>query len=600
MSRRLDCLHPLGARASHPFLPVFALFISTPATAQLAFTETAAPLGVVHTFSPATGYPGSHGPMVGALTVGDFNRDGWPDLYALGGGNQPDRLFINTGGTFEDRSADWNLPAPHRGVSAAVGDVNGDGWPDLFIVSYGSVPAGATPNGCMLLLNRGGFFEDVSAAAGLRSVANTVDGMGAVFGDIDNDGDLDLFVCAWFAGSGGNRLFINTGNNADGVPIFVDATPSMGVSLTGLRGFTPRMIDLNADGLPELLLTADYGTSRLLLNLGPGADGMPRFADLTPHAGITADTNGMGADLADIDNDGDLDWFITNIYGAFSGTTNTLYLNTGLDQALNAPRFQQHAAAAGVHHNGWGWGAVFADFDHDGDCDLAATGGWSTYPPTPARLYENLGVDAGVPRFQDVAQSSGFAFTGLGRTLVTLDFDRDGDLDLAMSVNSGPLRLFRNDTQTQNAWVIFELDSSRHPCLPPEGRHARVEVDAGGRTQVRVLDGGPTYLGQSEMIVHFGLGDASRIDALRVLWPDGTLQRFDPPPLNQRTPLIARHPADFNADGRFDEDDIPLFLASFTLASPDADLNADGLIDLRDVVRFVHALLGDPCDTSHP
>lgn len=562
----------------------------------LRFTECALDAGVAHTFQIAPGFPAEHGPMVGALTVGDFNRDGWPDLYAHGGGNQPDRLFINIGGAFEDRSAEWNLPAPHRGVSAAVGDVNADGWPDLFIVSYGPASAGATNAGCMLLLNRAGVFEDVSEAAGLRTVANTIDGMGAVLGDIDNDGDLDLFVCAWFAASNGNRLFINTGNNEDGVPVFVNATASMGVSLAGVRGFTPRMLDLNGDGWPELLITADFGTSRLLLNLGPGADGLPRFADITAPAGVTADTNGMGADLADIDNDGDLDWFITNIYSAFSGHTNTLYLNTGPALPSDAPAFQQAATPAGIHHAGWGWGAVFGDFDHDGDQDLAVTGGWSTYPPTPARLYENLGVAAGVPRFRDVASASGFAFTGLGRSLVTLDFDRDGDLDLAMSVNNGALRVFRNNTQTQNAWVIFDLDSSRNPCLPPEGRHARVEIDAGGRTQLRVLDGGPTYLGQSEMIVHFGLGDATRIDALRVLWPDGTVQHFDPPPLNRRSSLVARHPADFNADGRFDQDDIPLFLAAFTLAAPDADLNTDGLIDLRDVVRFLHALLGNPCD----
>lgn len=563
------------------------------------FTECAAPIGCIQTFSPAPGYPGNHAQMAGGLTVGDFNNDGWPDLYALGGGNQPDRLFINQqDGTFADETAPWGidqLVGLHRGVSAAVGDVNGDGFDDLYLVSYGPVASPATNAGNRLLLNQGGSFIDAALDAGVRTFATGTDGMGSVLGDIDNDGDLDLFVCSWFVNTSGNRLFINTGNDANQTPIFIDATAAMGVDLAGVRGFTPHMVDMTGDRLPDLLITADFGTSRFLVNEGLGPDNLPRFRDVTEAAGITADTNGMGATIADADNDGDLDWFITNIFFEFGGATNTLYLNNGFDDTIGAPTFTQQATPAGVQSVGWGWGTVFGDFDNDGDQDLAATGGWFQYPGVPARLYENRGVTDGVPRFADIAQAAGIQFQGLGRSLVTLDFDRDGDLDLAMSVKDSPLRIWRNETPIGGAWIQFDLDTSRHPCLAPRGQHTRIEILAGGSTIVRTLDNGPTYLGQSEMLVHAGLGAIEKIDAVRIEWPDGSTTILHAPAINRRHTVRALHPADFNEDGSLTLDDVPLFLDAFLAGRARADLTGDGVHDLLDLVPFIHALTGQPC-----
>lgn len=409
--------------------------VSTAALAVPAqFTESAAQIGCAHTVSTAPGYPGTLDQMAGGLTIGDFDGDGWPDIFALGGGNQPDRLFINNrDGTLTDRAADWGVADLHRGMSAVAGDVNRDGHTDLFIVSLGPPGSAATNAGNRLLLNRGGSFEETAQAAGVRTFSSSPDGTGCVLGDIDNDGDLDLFVCAWFQNNTGNRLFINQGNDPSGVPQFVDATASMGVDLFGMRGFTPRMIDVTGDNMPDLLITADFGTSRLLINEGLGKHGLPRFRDETTAAGITQDQNGMGVAIGDPDNDGDLDWFMTNIYYQFADATNTLYLNQSIDAAAGTPVFIEQATPAGVFTNGWGWGTVFGDFDNDGDEDLAATGGWFQYPGVPARLWQNNGTVLGVPRFTDIASSAGVNFQGLGRTLVTLDFDRDGDLDLAMS-----------------------------------------------------------------------------------------------------------------------------------------------------------------------
>ena len=575
------------------FALVVPCMVASAQPTAMRFTECSADVGCVHQLS-FSDYPGELFRMVGGLTVGDFNADGWPDVFALGGGGAADSLLINVGGAFEDQSEAWGLAGLHRGASASVGDVNADGLVDLFVVGYGDLAAGPSVLGSKLYLNRGGWFEDVAAAASVQRICNVVDGMSSVFADVDLDGDLDLFVCSWITAAQKNRLFINTGVDANGIPSFVDATPSMGVDISRSNGFTPRFADLNGDLYPELLLTADFGTCRLLVNRGPGEDGLPRFEEVTDAAGVVNDTNGMGSAIGDIDNDGDLDWFITNIYNAISGTTNTLYLNTGLNEALDAPDFRQSATAAGVHNAGWGWGTVLGDYDHDGDLDLAATGGWFTYPLTPARLYENLGVSDGLPRFRDVASTARFNYSGLGRTLATLDYDRDGDLDLVMASSSSPIRLFRNDVAAASHAVMFDLDTTLHPCLPPNGRHARIEIDAGGSTQMRVLDGGPTFLGQSEMVVHFGIGAADHVDEIRVLWPDGTRQRFGSVPSGTRTTLTARHPADMNHDGAFDIADVPPFLAAFSAGTSDADLDGNGRHELGDVVRFLNAL-GNPC-----
>lgn len=564
------------------------------------FTECAIPIGCTHTFAPAPGYPGTHDQMAGGLCVGDFDADGWPDIFALGGGTQPDRLFMNNrDGSFTDRAADWGVATFHRGMSAIAGDVNRDGRTDLYLVSFGPPESPATNAGNRLLLNRDGvdgpFFEDAALAAGVSTFSPGADGMGSVLGDIDNDGDLDLFVCSWFQNNTGNRLFINRGNDAEGVPLFTDATASMGVDLSTLRGFTPRMVDVTGDRLPDLLITADFGTSRLLINEGPGPDQLPRFRDETASAGITFDHNGMGAAIGDPDNDGDLDWFMTNIFFEFANATNTLYLNQGIDPGTGAPVFTEEATPAGVFTNGWGWGTIFGDFDNDGDEDLAATGGWFQYPGVPARLWQNNGTVLGVPRFTDTASASGMQFQGLGRTLVTLDFDHDGDLDLAMSAKDSPLRVWRNETAGADHWIQFELDSSAHPCLPPEGRHAVVEVEAGGVTHVRALDGGPSYLGNPELLAHVGIGSNATIDAARVVWPDGSLTDLGSPAIDTRHVVAAFHPADIVRDGVFDLADLQAFVTAFLAGDLVVDMTGDGVLDLADLVPFVHALTGSPC-----
>ncbi len=561
----------------------------------LSFTEVGAQAVADALYLPAPGSPSILGEMSGGIAVADFNADGWPDLFAPGGGLAPDRLLINQhDGTFLDEASAWGVDAAHRGAGCAVGDVDRDGYPDLFVVSYGGLGGdggGLSAFASRLYLNNGPdaeglcSFREVGTPAGVSRVATAIDGTGACFGDYDLDGDLDLFVSAWISGSGGNRLFRNDGVGEDGVPVFVDATGQAGLATGTLRGFTPRLVDLTGDRYPELLLTNDFGTSRYFHNNGRDSLGAVTFTDRTLEAGVVFDCNGMGAAVGDVDGDGDLDWFMTNIYYPPPSDTcgNTLYVNDGGAQVS----FTEMARATGVLDVGWGWGAVMADVDNDGDLDIAATGGWTNYPARPADLYLNRSELGGGLAFDEVAAATGFGFVGQGRGLVTLDYDRDGDLDMAMVDNGGRLRLYRNDLQGPGAGSLsVRLVTRTNPCLAPMGFGTRVVVRAGGREMLRVVDGGGSYQSQSDLRVHVGLGGASVADEVEIAWADGSttlLAGVAPGEID----VVAYHAADLDHNGRIDFLDVFEFLVRFGEGDAGADLDGSGTLDIGDVLRLL-------------
>ncbi len=485
------------------------------------------------------------GPMSGGGAVGDFNNDGYPDIFALGSGGRADALYINQrNGTFVDQSEQWGLDELHRGVGATVADYDGDGDDDIYVTSFGAMTENAGMGRHRLYRNDGGVFTDVAQEAGVATSSTThPDGYGATFGDYDLDGDLDLFVGAWHnARFVGSRLFRNDGDGR-----FSDATRESGILQGPTRAFGVIFADMDGDRFPEMLVAGDFGTTRYYRNNRDAT-----FDELDPGSGLMIKPepgswttpkahNAMGTAVGDFNRDGQLDWFITAIWPTAALANdfwgNGLYLNHG-DHI-----FTEVAENAGVHDGGWGWGTEAVDFDNDGWTDLAMTNGWPFTDPVSGASFDGersyLWRNRGDLSFEDVGPAAGFMGAAEGRTMLTLDYDLDGDLDIAVLGNQSALQLHRNDLIMKEPpvdahWLQVILDTSSDASLAPHGLGARVTVIAQDiKSTIQVTSGG-TYLGQSERVAHFGLGRATLIKKLLVEWPDGRRTRLDLLPADQR------------------------------------------------------------------
>jgi len=544
-------------------------------------------------------------PMLGGGAVGDFDNDGDQDLLVLCGGSQPDRLYINDGtGHFTDRAAEWGIDVAHIGGGAAVGDVDGDGWLDIYVSSYGSALAPEVGGRHLLYRNTGeGSFEEISLAAGLTDSSPTcTDGFGTAFGDIDLDGDLDAVIAGWMDPVSGTRVY---SNNGDGTFTDITATiPTIG-DFDGdpvVKAFAPRLADMNGDRYPELLLTADFGDgtpvpSRYLVNNGDGT-----FTDKTdlPGSGLGLDQNGMGQTIADFDLDGDFDWYVTNIYheelfGGFSSlrTGNKLYMNDGDDT------FTEIAEAAGVDDGGWGWATEAIDVDHDGAEDIVETNGFpgfgGLFQGEQSYLFLNDGTGTSFVNPDDDGSlaPSGLTHSDQGRGLASFDMDGDGDQDVVIFTYEGEVEIFRNNTvpaagQTppDRHWLRVFVDTSSDPgVVAPNGYGSLIRLSAGGQEQMRLIDGGSNYLAQSELSAHFGIGAAQIVDALVVEFPNGlTATRSSVAPNQTLTIEFCR--GDWNGDGLFNILDFVAYQTAWQLKDPASDINEDGIFDVFDFVSW--------------
>jgi len=448
--------------------------------------------------------------MIGGATVGDFDDDGDQDLFVIGGRSSDDALYINQGdGTFTDMAREAGVAGDrHLGSGAAVGDFDGDGDLDLYVTSLGP-PDGPRPGSHRLFRNDGDLtFTDVAGEAGVQQTSEAVpDGFGAVFADYDLDGDLDLFVAGWEKEAEADRLFRNEGDGS-----FADVTADAGIIDDGIRGFSPCVLDTDGDRYPELLLVADFGTSRYWINRGDGT-----FAESTDESGAGKEWSGMGTAMGDFDNDGRIDWYATAIFDDESsgrGDGNKLYLNRG-DHV-----WEEVAAEAGVADGGWGWGVVAVDLDHDGQLDLVETNGWDF--PAYTNEMAKVWIAAGDGTFVEVAEQSGLTHSLAGLGMLNVDFDGDGDQDIAITAADDGVRLYRNDTAGAGAWLRVFLDTMASPSLPPDGIGAKVVATVDGTSFTRWVGGCSNYLTNGELSAHFGLGGADRVDELRVEWPDGS------------------------------------------------------------------------------
>ncbi len=477
----------------------------------------------------------------GGAAAGDYDNDGHVDLYVTRM-DATDILFRNLGdGTFADATAAaFGTPRNLKSNGCAWGDIDNDGDLDLYVTTLFST-------GYLLYINDGdGGFREESYQRGAKVFSiDSHFGQSVAFGDYDLDGFLDFHVTEWrYAAQnpGGrphnNRLLRNLGAAQPGH--FTDVTVAAGVATDDLtpflpeadsQGYAPRFSDIDHDGWPDLLLTSDHGTSRLFWNDGDGT-----FTDGTEAAGVGTDQFGMGSAVGDFDMDGDLDWFVSSIYEAFSPIArsgNRLYRNDG------GRAFSDATDAAGVRDGGWGWGASFADFDHDGDLDLIQTNGadFPFYPENsagfeddPTRLWRNDGSGG----FDEVAAAAGVVDTAAGKGLLTFDYDGDGDLDVFIVNNGGAPVLYENTGADGSDWLIIRPVGTRSNR---QGLGARVSVvpESGDAPLVREVSGGSNFLGQDEVMAHFGLGEIAgdTVATVRIEWPGGAVQTLCEVPINQ-------------------------------------------------------------------
>jgi enediyne biosynthesis protein E4 len=497
------------------------LSLLAPLSAQIAFVDDTINAGLSMDHDPGSGHLAVM--MSGGGSVGDFDNDGWPDLFVPSGGEVPDKLFLNDGdGTFTDMAAAWGLTDLNFGVGSAVGDFNNDGWQDIYLCSFG--PGYAELGHNRLYQNNGnGSFSDVAVAAGVNQPSPNNDCYASCFGDYDLDGDLDLFVASYVFGTAGNTLYQN---NGDGT--FTDVTLPAGLgAMTTVRGLAPSFTDMTQDGHPDLLVMGDSGTSCFFVNNGDGTfyDGQTLMPDIRF-------PNGMGLATGDFNADTNIDFFASDIYWVTSGVGgNRVFYNVDRQGWLSVQEQTNEC--------GWSWGVIAIDLENDGDLDLGATNGWfAGWDNYPTRIFENDGSGD----FQEIAGICGLTHFEQGRSMLRLDADRDGDEDIVITASNGPLTYFRNISQSSNHWLRLTLDSSVKDGLAPNGFGTEIYANNGLKTIYRQLDSNQSYLGQSELVVHLGMGANMVVKNLDIRWADGSRSILQQVPGDQHLTVSAYTP----------------------------------------------------------
>jgi hypothetical protein len=488
------------------------------------------------------------------VAIFDYDNDGWPDIFLVNGTTlegfpaesaPTNHLYRNNrDGTFSDVTERSGLLGSGWGQGVCVGDYDNDGWEDLYVTYYGKN---------RLYHNIGGKFEEVAETAGVAGDGKRW-GSGCAFLDYDRDGQLDLAVanyadfdlvhptppgknptCLWkgiavFCGPRGlpaskNILYRNLGNGR-----FQDVTAPSHIDRTmGHYCFSVSPFDYDNDGWPDIYMACDSAPSILYHNNRDGT-----FTDQGVLSGVAYNADGreqagMGSTVADYDGDGYFDLFRTN----FSDDTSTLYHNNGDGTFTDVT----YSAGLGAHTQYLGWGTTFFDFDNDGWPDLLLVNG-HVYPEVD-RL--KLGIDYSEPKllyhnrgngtFADVSWMAGPAIKAAtpARGLAVGDLWNDGRISAVIANRNAPPNLLVNQKNYLNHWIEIRTVGTRSNR---SGIGARVSVKTELRQQSAEVRSGSSYISNSDMRVHFGLGAANRIQWIEVGWPSGLVEHFRNSPVD--------------------------------------------------------------------
>lgn len=532
----------------------------------------------------------------GGVGIGDFNNDGFPDVFFTG--NQVScRLYLNQGKAgqdafaFEDITEAAGLTTSRWCSGVVVTDINQDGWLDLY-VSVASHPALDQPEN-LLFVNQGLkngklTFREMAAEYGLADPAFTTQ---SAFFDYDLDGDLDVFllntapdlqnpahlrpVVADGSHPGTGKLYRNEGPGAAGHPVFTDVSRQAGITYDAL-GLGLVISDFNQDGYPDIYCSNDFSSSDILyLNNGKG-----QFENVIRQATAHTSMYGMGVDAADLNNDArpdlmqldmlpkentrlkmmlngqDYDRKEMSVSARYNNQMqymrNALQLNLGTIAGNNVPLFSEVGLMAGVAQTDWSWATLLADFDNDGWKDMYITNGYrknvtdrdfinftediSGFGTTEYNSQKRLALldkvpeiplahyafrNAGDGSFQDVSGQWGLNTQSFANGAAYADFDQDGDLDLVVNNVDAEALIYRNNSREQHPAQHYLTIDLQGPPTNRQGLGATVTLWAGGQVQFQELSVVRGYLSSVEPGLHFGLGIASRVDSLRIRWPGG-------------------------------------------------------------------------------
>ncbi|MCB0842446.1 MAG: VCBS repeat-containing protein [Bacteroidetes bacterium] len=522
---------------SHPLQQLSLLsvlivcFIPLHTISQTVFTENAQDVGINHVYLKSV-YLG------GGAAWFDYDNDGFEDVYITGGSFR-DELYKNNGdGTFTEVGGKAGLNSTFRFVTNGVvtGDIDNDGDRDIFLTTD------KTFNNVLLKNNGDGTFTDISEPAGIMN--DSAFSMIAAFGDVNLDGFLDIFVGNYVYKSGfiidsityrpagyahecsPNFLYLSNGPDPEtGEITYSEVGKSLGITDSGCTLATT-FTDYDKDGDVDIMVVNDFGEwvipNKLYRNDYPAN----HFTDVSDSTAMNAGMYGMGIAIGDYDQDLDLDYYITNIG------------RNGLFQYHQEGFFADVTTAAGVEDiysedkYTVGWGTVFADVDNDTDLDLFVTNGY--VPPLsitnnnkniPNRLF----INQGNLHFSEEGIHAGIATEEIGRGSACADYDMDGDMDyitvpVAVTTAGGPekyVKLFRNDLANNYNWLKVKLIGTVNNR---DAFGAQMKVVLADRSWLHEIQSGSSHASQNSSIAHFGLGNNSQVDSLLITWPGGKKQ----------------------------------------------------------------------------